>query len=92
MVQKQVKRAMKKNKKKHTEELRAFEKMSVSDSDQESINSSSCREGENSKLGSGELFSFNNNATSVRCTDAMDFIHPTDIPSNKKYMFVIIAF
>ena len=42
MVQKQVKKVMKKNKKnKRTEELRAFEKMSVSDSGQESSDSSS---------------------------------------------------
>ena len=47
MVQKQVKKAMKKNKKsKRTEELRAFEKMSVSDSDQESSDSSSSEDGE----------------------------------------------
>ena len=46
MVQKQVKKAMKKKKKKHTEELRTFEKMSVSNSDQESFISSSCEKGE----------------------------------------------
>ena len=46
MVQKQVKKAMKKNKKKkRTEELRAFEKMSVSDSGQESSDSSSSEDG-----------------------------------------------
>ena len=45
MVQKQVKKAMKKKKKKHTEELRAFKEMSVFDSDQESFNSSSSKEG-----------------------------------------------
>ena len=44
MVQKQVKKAMKKKKKKRTEELRAFEKMSVSDSDQESSDSSSSKD------------------------------------------------
>ena len=47
MVQKQVKKAMKKKEKKHTEELFAFEKMNVSNSDQESFNSSSSKEGEN---------------------------------------------
>ena len=47
MVQKQVKKALKQNKKKkRTEELRAFENMSVSDSDQESSDSSSSEEGE----------------------------------------------
>ena len=46
MVQKQVKKAMKQKKKKHTEELHAFEKMSVSDSNQESFNSSSSEQGE----------------------------------------------
>ena len=37
---------MKKKKKKYTEELHGFEKMSVSNSDQESFNSSSSKEGE----------------------------------------------
>ena len=46
MFQKQVKKAMKKKKKKHTEELHTFEKMSVSCFDQESFNSSSSEEGE----------------------------------------------
>ena len=47
MVQKQVKKAMKKNKKnKRTEELRAFENISVSDSGQESSDSSSSEDGE----------------------------------------------
>ena len=44
MMQKQVLKTLKR-KKKCTEELRPFEKISVSDSDQESINSSS-REGD----------------------------------------------
>ena len=35
MVQKQVKKALKKKKKKRTEKLCTFEKMSVSDSEQE---------------------------------------------------------
>ena len=46
MIKKQVKKGMKQKKRKHTQELRAFEKMSVSDSDQESMNSSSSEEGE----------------------------------------------
>ena len=37
MVQKQAKKTMKTKKMKHTEEQRTFEKMSVSDSDQESF-------------------------------------------------------
>ena len=45
MAQKQVKKALKKMKKKHTEELRAFEKVGVFDSDQESINCSSSKNG-----------------------------------------------
>ena len=45
---------MKKKKYKHIEELRAFEKMSVYDSNQESSDSSSSEEGEVWKLGSGE--------------------------------------
>ena len=45
-----------KEKKKHTEELHAFKKMSISDSDQESINSSASKEGEIWKLGQDELF------------------------------------
>ena len=45
MVQKQVKHALKQRKKKRTEELHAFEKIIVSDSDQESVNSSSSEEG-----------------------------------------------
>ena len=46
MVQKQVKRALKQNKRKCFKELCAFQKMSVSDSDQESIDTSSSAEGE----------------------------------------------
>ena len=46
MVPKQVKKAIKKKKTKHTEELRSFEKISFNDSDQESFNSSSSEEGE----------------------------------------------
>ena len=46
MVQKQVKKALKKKKKKRTEELRALEEMNVSNSVQESITSSSSKEGE----------------------------------------------
>ena len=61
MVPKQVKKAIKKKKTKHTEELRSFEKISFNDSDQESFNSSSSEEGEVWKLGSGELFNCNNN-------------------------------
>ena len=56
MVQKQDKKALKKKKKKHTEELSTFEKMSVSDSDQVSINSSSSEEDEVRKLDSGAIF------------------------------------
>ena len=47
MEQKQVKKAMIREKKKHTEELYEFEKVSVSNSEQESFNSSSSKEGEN---------------------------------------------
>ena len=64
MVQKQVKKTMKKEKKKHSEELCAFEKMSVSNSDQKSMNSNSSEEGEIWKLGSGKLYDFNNNHSS----------------------------
>ena len=46
MVQKQVKKALKKKKKTRFEELRAFEKMNGFDSDQESINSSFSKEGD----------------------------------------------
>ena len=65
MVQKKVKKAMKKKKKKkkHTDELRAFEKMSVSDSDQKSSDSSSSKEGKIWKIGPGELFNLNNNCS-----------------------------
>ena len=45
MVQKQVKKALIKKKKKHTEELCAFEKMCVLHSDQESLNSGFSKEG-----------------------------------------------
>ena len=61
MVQKEVKKAMKKKKKKRTENLRAFEKMSVSDSDQESSDSSSSEDGEIWKIGSGDLNNFKTN-------------------------------
>ena len=46
MVQKLAEKALKQKKRKCTEELRAFEKMSVSDSDQESFNSSSSEDDE----------------------------------------------
>ena len=46
IVQKQVKKDLKQKKRKHTEELHAIMKMSVSDSDQKSIKSSSSEEGE----------------------------------------------
>ena len=45
MVQKQVKKALEMIKRRRTEELCAFKKMSVSDSDQESIGSSTSEEG-----------------------------------------------
>ena len=64
MVQKQDKKALKKKKKKHTEELSTFEKMSVSDSDQVSINSSSSEEDEVRKLDSGAIFTWNTNRSS----------------------------
>ena len=35
MVQKQIKKALKQKKRKHTDELHAFKKMNISDSDQE---------------------------------------------------------
>ena len=65
MVQKQVKKALKQEKRKHTGEVWAFKKTSVSDSDQKSKNSSSNKEGKR-KLGSDELFSFNNNHSSKK--------------------------
>ena len=43
-MRKQVKKVLKKKKTKRTVELRAFKKMSVSDSDQESINGTSSEE------------------------------------------------
>ena len=46
MGQKQVKKALTQKNRKRTEELGAFKKMSVSDSDQESMNSSSCKKDE----------------------------------------------
>ena len=46
MVQKQARKAFKQKKKKRTEELRAFEKISVFNSNQKSINNSSSEEGE----------------------------------------------
>ena len=48
-------------KRKRTEELRAFKKMSTSDPEQESISSSSSEEGEVWKSGFGELYYFCNN-------------------------------
>ena len=66
MVQKQVKKALKKKKRKLTEELHAFMKMCVSDLDQESMNSSSSEEGEVWKLGSGKLFNFNKKHSSKK--------------------------
>ena len=46
MVQKRVKKALKQKKKDRAEELRAFDKISVSNSDQESIDSNSSEEGQ----------------------------------------------
>ena len=46
IVQKQIKKALKQKQRKRTEELQTFKKMSVSDSDQESMNNSSSEEGE----------------------------------------------
>ena len=66
MVKKQVKKALKQKKKNSNEELRTFKKMSVSDSDQESMNSSSSKEGEIRKLDSGELYNFKNNQSSKK--------------------------
>ena len=66
MVQKQIKKALKQKKRKHNRELRAFEKMCVSDSDQESINSSSSEEGKVRKLGSSELYLLNNDHSSKK--------------------------
>ena len=45
MVQKQVRKALQQEKKKRIEELRAFIKLSVSRSEQESIDSSPSKEG-----------------------------------------------
>ena len=52
--------------KKRNEELRTFEKLSVTNSDQESINSSSSEEGEVWKLGSGGRVNFTNNHSSKK--------------------------
>ena len=46
MVLKQVKKALNQKNRKYTDEVGAFEKMSDSDSDQESMKSSSSKEGE----------------------------------------------
>ena len=46
MLQKRVKKALKQKKKTRIDELCTFENMSVSDSEQESMNSSSSKEGE----------------------------------------------
>ena len=61
MVQKRVKKALKQKKKDRAEELRAFDKISVSNSDQESIDSNSSEEGQIWKFGSGELSDLNIN-------------------------------
>ena len=45
-MQKQVKKALKQIRRKRAEELRAFKNMIVSDSDEDSMNSSSSKEGE----------------------------------------------
>ena len=66
MVQKQFEKAPKQKKRKHTYELRAFKKMIVSDFDQEFINSSSSKEGKIWKLGSGELYNFDDNHSSKK--------------------------
>ena len=63
MVQK-IKKALKQKKRKCTEELHILKKMSVSDSDQESIISSSSEEGEVLKFDLGEMYIFINNHNS----------------------------
>ena len=86
MVQKQVKKAMKK-KKKHTEELRVFEKISVPNSDQESFNSSSSEEGEIWKLDSVELFRFNNNHSSEKVKEHTESFLNLDDCINANYNY-----
>ena len=78
---------MKKKKKMHTEELRAFEKASVSDSDQESMNSSSREEGEVWKSGSYELFDFNNNYRSKKFLITQKKILNLDNCINSNYYY-----
>ena len=58
-----------------TEKLCAFKKMSVSDSGQESIQSSSSKKDEIWKLGSGKLFNFNHNHIRKKLTTQKNFLN-----------------
>ena len=65
-VGKKVKKALKKEKRKHTKELCAYEKMSVLDSDQWSIMSSSSDGCEIWKIGLGKFFDLNTKHSSKK--------------------------
>ena len=61
--------------------------MSVSDSDQESIISSSSKEGEVWKLGSGEIFNHNNNHGSKKLKQHKETIFYLDDCINANYNY-----
>ena len=61
MVKKKVKEPPRKKKKKHTDELGVLKKMSVSQSEQLSLDSSTSEEGEIWNIGSDELVNINSN-------------------------------
>ena len=92
MVKKQVKKALKQKKKNSNEELRTFKKMSVSDSDQESMNSSSSKEGEIRKLDSGELYNFKNNQSSKKLKQHIESFLNLDDCINAKYNYESLRF
>ena len=56
MVERKVKKWLQKKKRKRNEELLAFEKMSLSNSEQKSMSSNSSKEDGNLKIGTGKLF------------------------------------
>ena len=68
-----VEKAMKKREKEAYWGTTCIEKMFVSNSDQESCNSRSSKEGEIWKLGSGELFNVNDNHCSKKLKQHKEF-------------------
>ena len=66
MVEKTLKKTLKKKKMKHIGKLHTFKKMNVHHSKQKSISSNSSRDGEIRKIGSDKVFNLNHNCSSKK--------------------------